>query len=166
MSTTVAITEAEVYRFLSEIPDPEIPVISITELGIVREVKIVSDEEILVKITPTYSGCPAMDLINIQIRRGLVSKGFKRIRVEYQLSPAWTTDWLPEEAKQKLRDFGITPPQGKSTDMQGLFSSQVIPCPHCGSENTEMTSRFGSTSCKALYKCLSCHEPFEYFKCH
>lgn len=166
MSAIVAFSEEEVYKWLSEIPDPEVPVISIIELGIVRKVTILPEGEVLVVITPTYSGCPAMDIISMQIRMGLLSRGMKKVKIEYQLSPAWTSDWIPETAKQKMLAYGIAPPQRQSSEALGLFEEEDVPCPRCGSNNTELTSQFGSTSCKALYRCLECKEPFEYFKCH
>lgn len=166
MLTASPITEKQVYQWLSEIPDPEIPVISIVELGILRKVKLEDDGTVKVTITPTYSGCPAMDIISMQIRMGLMSRGLNKVTIEHQLSPAWTSDWIPEEAKQKMLDYGIAPPTRKSNDKLGLFEEDQIPCPRCGSKSTELTSQFGSTSCKALYRCLECQEPFEHFKCH
>lgn len=161
-----SITEQDIYQWLSEIPDPEIPVISIIELGILRDVKITGEGVVKVTITPTYSGCPAMDIISMQIRMGLMSRGIQKVIIEHQLSPAWTSDWIPEEAKKKMLAYGIAPPSRKSTDQLGLFEEDAIACPCCGSNNTELTSQFGSTSCKALYRCLDCKEPFEHFKCH
>lgn len=166
MSAPSTISENEIYQWLSEIPDPEIPVISIIELGILRKVTIENDGSIKVTITPTYSGCPAMDIISMQIRMGLLSRGISKVTIEHQLSPAWTSDWIPDSAKQKMLDYGIVPPSRKSTDALGLFEEDRIPCPRCSSKHTELTSQFGSTSCKALYRCLDCHEPFEHFKCH
>jgi ring-1,2-phenylacetyl-CoA epoxidase subunit PaaD len=117
-------------------------------------------------ITPTYSGCPAMDVITIGIRMALASRGIKNIIVEAQLSPAWTTDWMTEEGKRKLKEYGIAPPNRKAFQPLGLFEVDEVTCPRCGSEQTELVSQFGPTSCKALYRCLSCKEPFEHFKCH
>jgi len=156
----------DIYNWLSNVPDPEVPVLSILDLGIVRDVQIGEDNKVTVTITPTYSGCPAMDVIAMQIRMNLISNGVKTINIENQLSPAWTTDWMTEEGKKKLKEYGIAPPQRKSSDKIALFEEENVPCPRCGSENTIMTSQFGATSCKALYKCNSCREPFEHFKCH
>jgi len=158
-------TKEEIYQYLSQVSDPEVPVLSILDLGIVRDVQI-KDEEVSIIITPTYSGCPAMDVIAMNIRMNLMSQGIKNIKIDMQLSPAWTTDWMSEEGKKKLKAYGIAPPQRKSKDGIGMFEEDEVPCPHCGSENTIMTSQFGSTSCKSLYKCHSCQEPFEHFKCH
>ena len=166
MFHTEAITSERVYQWLEEIPDPEIPVISIVELGIVRSVDILGADEVLVKITPTYSGCPAMDVIAMNIRMALLSHGIKKINIENQLSPAWTTDWMTDEGKRKLKEYGIAPPVRKSQNGLGLFEEDIVACPRCGSEDTTLTSQFGPTSCKSLYKCNSCHEPFEHFKCH
>lgn len=155
-----------IYNYLSSVSDPEVPVLSILDLGIVRDVRINEDDEVTIVITPTYSGCPAMDVISMSIRMALLSRGVKKIHIENQLSPAWTTDWMTEEGKRKLKEYGIAPPQRKASGKIGLFEDEVVPCPRCGSEDTVMTSQFGATSCKALYKCNACHEPFEYFKCH
>lgn len=152
--------------WLSMVSDPEVPVLTITDLGIVRNVSISDEGKVTIVITPTYSGCPAMDVIAMQIRMALLSKGIKNIAIENQLSPAWTTDWMTDEGKRKLKEYGIAPPNRKSTSDLGLFQDDEVPCPRCGSNNTELTSQFGPTSCKALYKCLACKEPFEHFKCH
>ena len=158
------ITEKEIWKILSEVNDPEIPVLSIIDLGILREVKV-QDEWVEVIITPTYSGCPAMDFIGMDIRKALIDNGFDNTKITYQLSPAWTTDWMTEEGKQKLKMYGIAPPVAKSFDKNYLENIQVE-CPHCNSMNTILVSQFGSTACKALYKCNDCGEPFDYFKCH
>src|ERR1035441_8315043 len=162
-------TSEDVMLWLSDVTDPEVPVLSILDLGIVRKVEIsgaVNDPAVKVAITPTYSGCPAMDVIAMGIRMALASHGVKHIIIEPQLSPAWTTDWMTEEGKKKLKEYGIAPPHRKAFQPLGLFEEDKVSCPRCGSEETELVSRFGPTSCKALYKCLSCKEPFEYFKCH
>ena len=149
--------EREVWSWLEEIMDPEIPVLSICDLGIVRNVQ--SDgAELVVTITPTYSGCPAMAVITDEIRAALQNRGITRFRIETQLSPAWTTDWLSEKGRERLREYGIAPPRPKS--------SGPIACPHCGSPSTRLVSQFGSTPCKAIYVCDSCREPFDHFKCH
>lgn len=162
-------TIEEVWQWLSEVTDPEVPVLTILDLGIVRKVEIIDEAEartVRVTITPTYSGCPAMDVIAIGIRMALASHGVGKVVVENQLSPAWTTDWMTEEGKVKLKEYGIAPPNRKAFQALGLFEQEMVSCPRCGSEETELVSQFGPTSCKALYKCLSCKEPFEHFKCH
>ena len=159
-------TTKEVRTLLSQIPDPEIPVISIEELGILRDVKLVN-EECVVTITPTYSGCPAMKAIEQDIVALLKENGIEKVKVNYVFSPAWTTDCLSEEAKEKLRKYGISPPDKTSSDKSVLTGIQkIVKCPRCNSENTELVSQFGSTACKALYKCKDCLEPFDLFKCH
>lgn len=157
-------TQKEILAILSEIPDPEIPVINIKELGVLRDV-IVNGNEVEVVITPTYSGCPAMKQIEDDIKFALKKNGIESIAVKMVYHPAWTTDWITDEAKEKLRKYGIAPPEKTSLD-KGTLTGKKKKCPHCGSENTEMVSQFGSTACKALYKCLDCKEPFDYFKCH
>ncbi|MES2703480.1 MAG: 1,2-phenylacetyl-CoA epoxidase subunit PaaD [Bacteroidota bacterium] len=159
------ITREQVYEWLTQVTDPEVPVLTITDLGIVRDVTV-NEDEVKVVITPTYSGCPAMDVIAIGIRMALVSRGIKNLVIEPRLSPAWTTDWMTEEGKRKLKEYGIAPPNRKAFQPLGLFEDDEVACPRCNSEETELVSQFGPTSCKALYKCLSCKEPFEHFKCH
>lgn len=158
-------SEKEIFEVLEKIPDPEIPVISIVELGIVRGVSIDNNiAEIL--ITPTYSGCPAMKQIEDDIKSHLEYAGISsKIKMVY--SPAWTTDWITDEAKEKLRKYGIAPPEHSSIDKRVLMGLEprVVACPICKSKNTEIISQFGSTACKALYKCKDCLEPFDYFKC-
>jgi ring-1,2-phenylacetyl-CoA epoxidase subunit PaaD len=162
---TKKINKDFIFEILAQIPDPEIPVLSITDLGVVRAVDI-KENEIQINITPTYSGCPAMKLIEEQIIELLSEKTGKTITVNTVYAPAWTTDWIPAEAKIKLREYGIAPPEKSSPDKSFLFADKKkINCPRCHSENTEMISQFGSTACKALYKCLDCLEPFDYFKC-
>jgi ring-1,2-phenylacetyl-CoA epoxidase subunit PaaD len=163
----------EVWRWLSEVPDPEIPVISVTDLGIVRQVNW-EDDTLVVTVTPTYSGCPATGVINLDIENALRSHGIDRIRIERQLSPAWTSDWINADAREKLRAYGIAPPiDGTAADGRLLGrvarlsgrSNMTVACPRCGSTNTEKISQFGSTPCKASYRCKDCLEPFDYFKC-
>lgn len=166
MSRVVEELKERVYALLNEITDPEIPVLTIIDLGIVREVILHSEDHVEVKITPTYSGCPAMDLISMQIRMSLSSRGFSKVDITTVLSPAWTTDWLSEEGKEKMKRYGIAPPARLSKQGLGLFEKDEVPCPRCESNHTEMISEFGSTSCKAMMRCLDCKEPFEYFKCH
>ncbi len=156
-------TENDIWQLLGEIKDPEIPVLTVHDLGIIRNVEL-KDNKCIVTITPTYSGCPAMNVIAVNIYNTLSKKGIKNIRVNTVLTPAWTTDWMSDEAKAKLQKYGIAPPQGNKG---GLLNKETsVKCPHCGSENTELKSQFGSTACKALFHCRDCHEPFEYFKCH
>jgi ring-1,2-phenylacetyl-CoA epoxidase subunit PaaD len=162
-------TSEEVLNWLKDVTDPEVPVLTILDLGIVRGVDISGPEQdpvVTVKITPTYSGCPAMDVISIGIRMVLASHGIKHVNIAAQLSPAWTTDWMTEDGKTKLKAYGIAPPNRKAFKALGLFEDDPVTCPRCGSEDTELVSQFGPTSCKALYRCLSCKEPFEHFKCH
>lgn len=157
----------QVYTWLSEISDPEIPAVSIADLGIVRDVVLdEANHQVTVTITPTYSGCPAMDLISMQIRMALLSRGFKKVDIRMQLAPAWTTDWITPEGKAKMKAYGIAPPVRKAKDPLALFEEDEIECPHCHSHHTEMVSQFGATSCKSMYRCLDCKEPFEHFKCH
>ncbi len=155
----------DAWEVLRGIPDPEIPVISIVELGIVREVNV-SGDTVEVAITPTYSGCPALHAIEEDIGARLRESGFREVTVRQQLSPAWTTDWIAEPARERLRQYGIAPPnavRGTDTHRINLFS-RTIACPQCGSENSERISEFGSTACKAMYRCIECREPFDYFK--
>lgn len=161
------ISREQVYEWLNEVTDPEVPVLTIMDLGIVRDV-IISEHPLQVRIiiTPTYSGCPAMDVISIAIRMSLAGRGVTNVLVEQQISPAWTTDWMTEDGKRKLKEYGIAPPNRKAFSPLGLFEEEDVTCPRCSSVHTELVSRFGPTSCKALYKCLDCKEPFEYFKCH
>jgi ring-1,2-phenylacetyl-CoA epoxidase subunit PaaD len=148
----------------ADVVDPEIPVLTIADLGVLREVAI-SDGRVEVAITPTYSGCPAMNMITLEIELALDRAGFRDVKVRTVLSPAWTTDWMSEAGRRKLREYGIAPPLAASS-RRALFGVQQVPCPQCGSEDTEVLSEFGSTSCKALWRCKSCREPFDYFKCH
>jgi ring-1,2-phenylacetyl-CoA epoxidase subunit PaaD len=149
-------------NILSQIPDPEIPVINIVEIGIVRKAEQISENEAKITITPTYSACPAMFNIEEDIIKLLKENGFSA-KVITQISPAWTTDWIADEAREKLRKYGIAPPE-KGADKNHLNIPKK--CPRCGSENTKQISRFGSTLCKASYQCNDCLEPFDYFKCH
>jgi ring-1,2-phenylacetyl-CoA epoxidase subunit PaaD len=151
----------KILSILQEVCDPEVPVLSILDLGIVRDVKV-NGEEVEVIVTPTYSGCPAMDMIAMNIRLALIEHGYHKIKISSVLSPAWTTDWMSEAGKEKLKAYGIAPP---GTWSDGT-SDHVPECPQCGSSNTKLLSEFGSTACKALYQCNDCKEPFDYFKCH
>lgn len=157
----------KIWEILASVTDPEIPVLTIIDLGIVRNV-VINNEEIEVIITPTYMGCPAMDMISMNIKAALFEQGYNNISIKNILSPAWTTDWMSEEGKQKLKAYGIAPPNPKQIvcTPNAFQEEEVVQCPKCNSYNTQLISRFGSTACKALYKCYHCHEPFEYFKCH
>jgi ring-1,2-phenylacetyl-CoA epoxidase subunit PaaD len=148
----------------ASVVDPEIPVLTIADLGVLRHVAVAGDR-VEVAITPTYSGCPAMNMIALEIELALAREGFHDAKVRTVLSPAWTTDWMSEEGRRKLQAYGISPPEPKSS-RRALFGVQQVKCPQCGSDNTELLSEFGSTSCKALWRCKSCREPFDYFKCH
>lgn len=156
-----------VWDALGQVPDPEIPVISVVDLGIVRDVHF-EDGTCVVTITPTYSGCPAMQVIAEDVQRVLEQEGIGAVRLETRLSPAWTTDWMSEKGRAALKDYGIAPPAQQAIDISGLRrgAEVSVPCPRCGSAHTRLVSQFGSTSCKALYQCLDCREPFDYFKCH
>ena len=162
-------TSEQVLAWLDEVSDPEIPVISVVDLGIVRDVAWDGDE-CVVTITPTYSGCPAMQVIAESVTAELNKRGIKKVRLESRLSPAWTTDWMSDAGKAALKGYGIAPPAQQAIDISGLSRRESlepeVACPRCGSSHTELTSQFGSTPCKALYKCLDCREPFDYFKCH
>jgi ring-1,2-phenylacetyl-CoA epoxidase subunit PaaD len=159
------IEEQSLWRALQEIPDPEIPVLSIVDLGILRDVHIreLADggKEAEVTITATYMGCPAMDMISAEIHARLDSLGFSKINIIRAVTPAWTTDWMTEAGKEKLKAYGIAPP-----DKRFRIPGNGVACPQCGSINTTLLSEFGSTACKALYRCEDCREPFDYFKCH
>lgn len=171
---------AQVWDWLGQIMDPEIPVLSIVDLGIVRAVAWQGDEggECVVTITPTYSGCPAMQVIADSVTEALHGHGVASVRLVNQLSPAWTTDAMSEAGKAALKGYGIAPPAQQVVDISGLHAGVkrgarlasatklTVACPNCDSRHTELTSQFGSTPCKALYKCLDCREPFDYFKCH
>ena len=148
----------------AQVVDPEIPVLTIADLGVLREVNV-TDAGVEVAITPTYSGCPAMNMIALEIELALEREGIHHSKVRTVLSPAWTTDWMSEEGRRKLKAYGIAPPEPKSS-RRALFGVQQVKCPQCGSDDTELLSEFGSTSCKALWRCKSCREPFDYFKCH
>ena len=159
--------KAKIWSLLATVTDPEVPVLSITDLGIVRDV-IVNDDKVEILITPTYSGCPAMDVISMNIRILLLANGISNTIVKQTLSPPWTTDWMTEHGKNKLKQYGIAPPNPKQQVCnQDLFMhEEAVQCPHCNSYHTHRISEFGSTACKALYQCDDCREPFDYFKCY
>lgn len=155
----------KIYEILESVKDPEIPVVSIADLGILRNIEISDQGKLIVTITPTYSGCPAMDTIEDDILKILKSEGYEA-EIKTSISPAWTTDWLTEKGRKNLEDYGIAPPAERTTDKSFLTGGhKEIKCPQCKSSNTEMISHFGSTACKSLYKCKDCLETFDYFKC-
>lgn len=154
----------QLWDLLQEVKDPEVPVISVVELGIVRRLGW-QDEQLVVEVTPTYSGCPATELIEELITKAIQQAGIANPVIKRILNPAWTTDWITAAGRTKLRQFGIAPPQGSSSKLSLLGRDEHIQCPKCGAKHTEQVSEFGSTACKALYRCLSCQEPFDYFKC-
>ena len=159
-------TENQIWEFLSEIPDPEIPVITITELGVVRAIET-NPTKTTITITPTYTGCPAMQLFEDEIIKTLQEKGIEKVEIKMVYSPAWTTAWMSNETLDKLKKYGIAPPVKGTEDKGVLFNSgpKIVRCPKCNSENTTLKSQFGSTACKAFYQCNDCLEPFDYFKC-
>ncbi len=159
------LTEAQAWQALDAVEDPEIPVISVTELGIVREV-ILGEDGLRVVVTPTYSGCPATEMIAESIVDALKAAGAGKVSVETRLAPPWSTDWIAEGAREKLRAYGIVPPQPALPDGAQVvrFMSRHVACPRCASKRTTRLSEFGSTACKSLYRCEDCREPFEYFK--
>jgi ring-1,2-phenylacetyl-CoA epoxidase subunit PaaD len=154
-----------VWQLLERVPDPEIPVLSVIDLGIVRHVRTTDSGAIEVGVSPTYSGCPATEVIRSSIARSLQDAGFENARTVDVLSPPWTSDWITPEGREKLRRFGIAPPAAAVSNPRHLFAQPRVACPRCGSEQTERVSEFGSTPCKAHYRCSSCAEPFDYFKC-
>lgn len=167
MDLQTTLTDQQVWDWLSEVQDPEIPVVSVVDLGIVRDVEI-DEKKVRVTITPTYSGCPATTVIAMDIESTLVDRGVKNLEIRQNLAPAWTTDWISEEGRRKLIRYGIAPPANAVPCAGALAVSvnQTVSCPQCGSNNTECVSQFGSTPCKATYQCKSCREPFDYFKPH
>lgn len=163
----MVIDKIKIWSLLEEVNDPEVPVLSIIDLGIVRDIRS-GEEEVEVVLTPTYSGCPAMDVIRMNIRMVLLQHGYNNIKLTTILSPAWTTDWMSDRGKEKLKAYGIAPPlPSQQVCHPALFQrEEAIACPHCRSYRTTLISEFGSTACKALYRCEDCGEPFDYFKCH
>lgn len=148
----------------AQVCDPEIPVLTIADLGVLRSVEIAEDGAVEVAITPTYSGCPAMDVIGVDVELALLKAGLDKVRIRHVLAPAWTTDWMSEEGRAKLLAYGIAPPAATSS-RRALFGDDAAACPRCGSERTQKISEFGSTACKSLWRCLACREPFDHFKC-
>ena len=157
------LTAPEVYQLLENVRDPEIPLLSVIDMAIIREV-IVNPNEVVVTITPTYSGCPAMDMISQDITRTLTEAGIPKVLIQTKLSPAWTTDWMSETAKEKLRQSAIAAPGKLANEDLVPFPRKKIACPFCNSRSTSLKSEFGSTACKAMYFCDACHQPFEFFK--
>lgn len=167
MSTETISTE-QLLALLNTIPDPEVPAISIVELGVVRNISYVGDV-LEIKITPTYSGCPAMKVMEEEIEKKLQASHITNYKIRTVLSPAWTTDWLSDGTKQKLKAYGIAPPeQSTASHLENLLNGKRknVTCPYCNSTDTKLTSAFGSTACKALHYCNGCQQPFEEFKCH
>ena len=159
----MTITKEIIYNYLQNVFDPEVPVLTVLDLGVVRDVSI-SGQNVEIIITPTYSGCPAMDVIATNIKFELISRGITHVTISTILSPAWTTDWITEAGRQKLKQYGIAPPQYKVADNQTNIKN--VPCPICNSQDTKVISEFGSTACKSMYRCNACLEAFDYFKCH
>ncbi len=156
--------EREVWRILADVPDPEIPVLNVVELGIIRHVRVVAGR-VTVGVSPTYTGCPATEVIARSIETRLEAEGYENPKVESVLSPPWTSDWLTDSARTKLQEYGIAPPAHSVGNPKHLFREPKVSCPRCASNQTAKVSEFASTPCKALYRCSSCLEPFEYFKC-
>lgn len=155
----------KILRILEDVKDPEIPVLSILDMGIIRAIRE-AEKGFEIDITPTYTGCPAMDVIEADIKKALAEKGFKNIKINTVLSPAWSTDWISTDGLKRLEEYGIAPPVKGTADKRALFAEAPKPrCPQCKSPNTRMVSAFGSTACKAQYTCDDCREPFDYFKC-
>ncbi len=167
---TLRISTEQIWGWLKEVSDPEIPVISVVDLGIVREVTVgeAGPASCTVTITPTYSGCPAMEVIAQDIDSALKRHGLQQVTIKSRLSPAWTTDWMSDVGRENLKGYGIAPPAQQAIDISGILrrAQPAVDCPNCGSAHTRLVSQFGSTACKALYRCDDCLEPFDYFKCH
>lgn len=166
---TKFLNKSQIWSWLEEVIDPEIPVLNVVEMGIIRDVQIEDDVRIIVKITPTYSGCPAMNAIEKEIHKKLIEKGVHSFEVKTDYRESWTTDWMTGHAKKKLKEYGIAPPEktkSGSDFLAGLKRSQkIVPCPWCDSMETVLQSEFGSTACKSQYFCNGCNQPFEHFKC-
>ncbi len=156
---------AQAWATLAQVPDPEVPVLSVVDLGIVRAVDVAGGDQVAVTLTPTYSGCPATEVIHDAVVQALKQAGAREVTVTTTLDPPWTTDWISPEAAEKLRAYGIAPPHLRAGQAQTLhFHPKNVACPRCGSLNTQRLSAFGATACKALHRCLDCLEPFEHFK--
>jgi ring-1,2-phenylacetyl-CoA epoxidase subunit PaaD len=161
--TAVATREERAWAAAAAVPDPEVPCVTVADLGILRWVTVEGNTAVA-GVTPTYSGCPAVLAIELAVEMALRKAGFDA-RIERVMSPAWTTDWISAEGREKLRAYGIAPPVKAASSVRALFGETTVACPKCGSEDTEKLSEFGSTACKAHYRCVSCREPFDYFKC-
>jgi ring-1,2-phenylacetyl-CoA epoxidase subunit PaaD len=155
---------SEAWAAAARVVDPEVPVLTIADLGILHDVTVADDGRVLVALLPTYSGCPAMGVISLGVETELAMAGFDKVSVRLTNTPAWSTDMMSDEAREKLRVYGIAPPQ-RGAGKRALFSTPDVSCPRCGSPSTERISEFGSTSCKALWRCTTCREPFDHFKC-
>jgi len=156
-------SEQQIWGWLADVPDPEIPVVSVVDLGMVRKVHV-AEANVIVEVSPTYSGCPATEFIEDSIISKLRDEGIESVSVKRVLSPPWTTDWITDSGRDKLRKYGIAPPVGSASKRE-LLGKGAVHCPQCGTNQTTVISEFGSTACKASYKCDECLEPFEYFKC-
>lgn len=171
MTTAAADRTARAWAVLDAVPDPEVPVLSVRDLGMVRAVDLSGDGTLDVVLTPTYSGCPATEMIERSVIEALDAAGLGPVRVTLRRAPAWTTDWISDDGRRKLREYGIAPPAAAACEA-GSAPIRIVrrsappapPCPHCGSADTEQISAFGSTACKALWRCRACGEPFDYFK--
>ncbi len=163
LAVDTTLDQRRAWNAAAAVPDPEVPCVTVADLGILRSVEIV-DGVAVAKVTPTYSGCPAVLAIELAVEAALLDAGFKA-HVERVISPAWTTDWITFDGREKLRAYGIAPPVKASNSVRALFGETEVACPQCGSLETQRISEFGSTACKALYRCLTCAEPFDYFKC-
>jgi ring-1,2-phenylacetyl-CoA epoxidase subunit PaaD len=163
-TTSADDVRAAAWRVASTVADPEIPVLTIADLGVLRDVRV-ADGGIEIDITPTYCGCPAMRMIAVEIELALEKAGLGPPKINTVLSPAWTTDWMSDEGRAKLKDYGIAPPV-RGSGRRALFGIEQVACPQCGSTDTAVIADFGSTACKALWRCNACREPFDYFKCH
>jgi ring-1,2-phenylacetyl-CoA epoxidase subunit PaaD len=162
--TTSTLSLGEARAAAAAVLDPELPVLSIADLGVLRDVALADDGTVVVTITPTYSGCPAMDVIRRDVEGAVRAAGFDRVEVRTVLSPAWTTDWLTESGRRALQDYGIAPPARRTAPDGPVAVSLSVRCPQCGSADTRQTSRFGSTACKSLWVCTACREPFDHMK--
>ena len=163
VNDVISLDAQRAWEAAAAVPDPEVPCVTVADLGILREVRM-EDGIAVAKVTPTYSGCPATLAIELAIETALLDAGFEA-RIERVLSPAWTTDWISDEGREKLRAYGIAPPEERTGSKLALFGETTVHCPRCNATDTEKLSEFGSTACKAQYRCRSCHEPFDYFKC-
>ncbi|PCH98799.1 MAG: phenylacetate-CoA oxygenase subunit PaaJ [Rhodobacteraceae bacterium] len=160
----IATRQRAAWNAAAAVLDPEVPAVTVAELGILRSVELIDDNTALAKVTPTYSGCPAVLAIELAIETALLDAGFEA-KIERVISPAWTTDWITPIGREKLRAYGIAPPVQSSNSIRALFGETIVACPQCASTQTTRISEFGSTACKALYRCDTCQEPFDYFKC-